>query len=71
MATTAMKCERVDTGGGYHQTPCDRDATHEVTYHIRNNHPVKKYVCRHHAPWKLAKTQTNYCTIEKLAVASS
>lgn len=67
-----MKCEHIDTGGGYYQQPCDRDATHQITY-TRHCLPVGTspnvttvFSCRHHAPWKLAKRQPEYCKIDKV-----
>lgn len=64
------KCQHVGTGGGYSTQPCGRDATHEVTYRLR---PIQAqlsvtttFVCRQHAPWKLAKRNPGYCQIEPI-----
>ncbi|MFN0016667.1 MAG: hypothetical protein ACKVP0_00320 [Pirellulaceae bacterium] len=70
-----MKCQHIDTGGGYYQQPCDRDATHEVTYSLRT-YPTGRnvstvHLCRHHAPWKLAKREPDYCQIAPIQVPQS
>ena len=61
-----MKCEHIDTGGGYYQLPCDREATRKVTFTVREGGVGVKHVCRYHAPFRLAKLQPSYCTIEKI-----